>query len=702
MQDVFIAARAGAVEQMQLMIQSDPSIVNAKLYCYEGHDVYGTLTKFGSKRCYTFTGSDKDGFTYPMHVAAESGHKEMVLFLQKRGADTDLEDYRHETAEKKANGRAKDAFLELKGLKFGAHERYEGENNKSGQPHGYGTKFMKFEGYQEEETKIYDGSWKNGKFSGQGVLYHRTRDKSGVPIKAYMGAFLDGKKHGRGTEYNEAGFKLYVGTFKLDRRHGHGIKFEVRNDILRGPQEVRTYEGSWREGIEHGYGVAFFPDNHKYEGAFLKGEMHGAGTYYHSNGDRFEGMFVGNKPNGSGSFYKSVLVNAMTRVEELEQEAQRLQEEISKPRSEAPTDIIDDLHDQLESIEDELKESQQQVDELVNSDERIDGKWQQGNRIEMGNRQFIPEPDDMGFGNPDGNSDDEDAEDSKPETHEDAKGVFDGLGAFTRRQKSIAVCEFLQIAADFVDGADQVLGIRISDGPHYAMTMESQRSFNEMKTVVESAITDVIKRHKTLRSAKKRADEAFFEDSSSPSPAQSGIEPDANLTWAHLFQDPSLEFLSQKDAIARIQRAAERDDRTVLDKLHSMLRLPLHVRKGGSDLDFLDGVLNELHTIEDKKISLEDFREKLRHKQKKRAEENQGINDEASVSSATLLSEIPADDCELHEMYSAFEEIVVVRMTRELQELQGKDGNVYASDLLEFLRRQALVHKDDRFLRLHI
>ena len=60
---------------MQLMVQSDPSIVNAKLYCYEGHDVYGTLAKFGSKRCYTFTGSDKDGFTYPLHVAAESGHK---------------------------------------------------------------------------------------------------------------------------------------------------------------------------------------------------------------------------------------------------------------------------------------------------------------------------------------------------------------------------------------------------------------------------------------------------------------------------------------------------------------------------------------------------------------------------------------------------------------------------------------------------
>ena len=77
----------------------------------------------------------------------------------------------------------------------------------------------------------------------------------------------------------------------------------------------------------------------------------------------------------------------MTHIEELEQEAQRLQEEISKPKSEAATDAIDDLHDQLESIEGELKESQQQVDELVNSDERIDGKWQQGNRIEIGNRQ---------------------------------------------------------------------------------------------------------------------------------------------------------------------------------------------------------------------------------------------------------------------------------------------------------------------------
>ena len=181
----------------------------------------------------------------------------------------------------------------------------------------------------------------------------------------------------------------------------------------------------------------------------------------------------------------------------------------------------------------------------------------------------------MGFGNPDGNSDDEDAEDSKTEAQEDSKGVFDGLGAFTRRQKAIAVCEFLQIAADFVDGsvpvqplpmlgmfdfaaplpgrnpshqcisADQVLAIRLSDGPHFAMTMESQRSFNEMKTVVEAAITDVIKRHKTLRTAKKRADEALFEDPSSPTAP--GSYPDSKLTWKYLFQD--LDKTKSKDLL---------------------------------------------------------------------------------------------------------------------------------------------------------
>ncbi|RYH15381.1 hypothetical protein EON65_31825 [archaeon] len=47
-----------------------------------------------TKKCYTYTGNDKDGFFYPLHVAAESGHKNLVILLIKAGAELSLCDYK--------------------------------------------------------------------------------------------------------------------------------------------------------------------------------------------------------------------------------------------------------------------------------------------------------------------------------------------------------------------------------------------------------------------------------------------------------------------------------------------------------------------------------------------------------------------------------------------------------------------------------
>lgn len=68
-------ATAGQIPAFEALVDVSQDVVNMRLFCFDGHDVHGTLAHFGAKRCYTFTGAAKDGFTFPLHVAAESGHK---------------------------------------------------------------------------------------------------------------------------------------------------------------------------------------------------------------------------------------------------------------------------------------------------------------------------------------------------------------------------------------------------------------------------------------------------------------------------------------------------------------------------------------------------------------------------------------------------------------------------------------------------
>lgn len=48
-----------------------------------------------TKRCYTYTGKEADGYFYPLHVATEAGHKTLTVQLVKAGADKELRDYRY-------------------------------------------------------------------------------------------------------------------------------------------------------------------------------------------------------------------------------------------------------------------------------------------------------------------------------------------------------------------------------------------------------------------------------------------------------------------------------------------------------------------------------------------------------------------------------------------------------------------------------
>lgn len=298
---VFDACRAGNANALENILTVDPSYATQELHGYEGSDLYDVV-KSEDKKCYTFTGQIKDGFFYPLHVAAEGGFKETCLLLFKYGAKHDIPDSTGRTPEQKVNRDAKWAFYEHRGLKFEAKERYVGGQDSYGKRSGRGTLYYKPEGYLSEEKLYFRGNFKNGVYHGQGTLYW-----PGSTAMKYSGRFKDGLMHGRGCLFNEKGQKIYVGTLRSDERDGHGETYEnVDGDYF------MTYKGEFSGNKMHGFGVAHFSEGHNFAGRFENNLKAGIGVYSYPNGDRFEGMFFNDKPDGQGSYYSKGKDGKMT------------------------------------------------------------------------------------------------------------------------------------------------------------------------------------------------------------------------------------------------------------------------------------------------------------------------------------------------------------------------------------------------------
>jgi hypothetical protein len=247
-----------------------------------------------TKRCYFYTGAEKDGYFYPLHVAAEAGNKALVLLMVKNGAEVEMQDYRGDLAESKANEEALHAFYELRGLKFEACDRYQGQLDRSGNKNGQGTLFRKPEGYTALERIVYKGGFKQDLYNGRGSLYWPLSDQI-----QYVGRFKAGLKHGRGVEFDEHGKRVYQGTFRDGKREGRGDEFA---------EGVRTYKGELLNNVRHGFGISYM-DGYRYVGRFENGLMSGVGVLSLPNGERYEGMFFGGRLNGHGSHYKTVVTS---------------------------------------------------------------------------------------------------------------------------------------------------------------------------------------------------------------------------------------------------------------------------------------------------------------------------------------------------------------------------------------------------------
>ncbi|KAH8056077.1 hypothetical protein JL722_7908 [Aureococcus anophagefferens] len=168
---LFWACRAGVGDTVRALLEIEPELATAELGAFEGHDVHGAVPLAANRRCYTFTGSRKDGHTYALHVAAEP-----------RGATS-------------PNGDARDAFKEFAGLEYDVRERYAGTRTNPASPTARANSTASAR-YEEREFLLYDGAWHHGRYHGAGALYH-----AGTDTLAYSGKWVHGVRHGGGRSF---------------------------------------------------------------------------------------------------------------------------------------------------------------------------------------------------------------------------------------------------------------------------------------------------------------------------------------------------------------------------------------------------------------------------------------------------------------------------------------------------------------------
>ena len=135
---------------------------------------------------------------------------------------------------------------------------------------------------------LYDGSFVDGKYDGEGVLY-----KNGQ--KVYAGTFADGKYDGEGRVYDNDAI-VYEGSFADGLYDGTGSLYE--NSQL-------VYEGEFSQGLRSGTGKAYRNGRVVYEGDFAQDTYNGEGAEYRMEALRYKGGFKDGLFDGSGTEYYS-------------------------------------------------------------------------------------------------------------------------------------------------------------------------------------------------------------------------------------------------------------------------------------------------------------------------------------------------------------------------------------------------------------
>ena len=132
---------------------------------------------------------------------------------------------------------------------------YSGPWNGQGQPHGADGKMEWVVGAKaasggggEEDTRTYQGDWKNGLRHGQGTY---TWSRTGA---IYQGAFDSNQRQGYGTYRDPTTHIEYVGEWKQGVYHGYGQYTWIDSSTNR-KNDKCVYRGNFVRGKPHGHGI---------------------------------------------------------------------------------------------------------------------------------------------------------------------------------------------------------------------------------------------------------------------------------------------------------------------------------------------------------------------------------------------------------------------------------------------------------------
>lgn len=165
------------------------------------------------------------------------------------------------------------------------------------------------------ESVTWSGPCLDGKAHGDGVLQWF---EDGEPGDRYEGEFREGNMHGWGI-YTWANGDRYEGEYVAGKRHGQG----TRTWGLKSDWAGDRYEGSYRHGFFHGRGVYEWANGDRYEGVWIDGKRNGWGVFtWGPNGrwagDRYEGEWTNDRRHGrgkhvsaNGSYYEGSLNNGV-------------------------------------------------------------------------------------------------------------------------------------------------------------------------------------------------------------------------------------------------------------------------------------------------------------------------------------------------------------------------------------------------------
>ena len=145
---------------------------------------------------------------------------------------------------------------------------------------------------QPAETITYVGPCVDGLAEGEGELtWHYVRYGQ-LTESTYEGGFRAGKYHGYGVSIKANGSR-YEGGWKDYEYHGQGTRSYANGN---------RYEGEWKEGDRHGEGKYTWAEGGYYQGGFADGKLHGYGVRVYSDSDRYEGEWKEGDQHGQGTY----------------------------------------------------------------------------------------------------------------------------------------------------------------------------------------------------------------------------------------------------------------------------------------------------------------------------------------------------------------------------------------------------------------